>query len=83
MLVPHFAAAMRMRARHFLPLGLALFVGACDALLTEAPEAGDVMDGPIPGLTPSELAAFVAGDEQFEKRFTAATGLGPIFNNVS
>lgn len=78
-----FGAALRVGARPFLALGLALLVGACDALLTAAPEAGDVMDGPIDGLTPAEMAAFVSGDEQFERRFTAATGLGPIFNNVS
>jgi CxxC motif-containing protein (DUF1111 family) len=52
-------------------------------VLTEAPDAGDVLDGPVDGLTAQEAAAFVLGDERFEERFAIATGLGPIFNNVS
>jgi CxxC motif-containing protein (DUF1111 family) len=56
---------------------------ACAQLFTEAPAAGDVFDGPLDGLTPAELAAFVRGDGEFERRFAASTGLGPIFNNVS
>jgi len=60
-------------------LGLA----ACSQLLTTAPEAGDVFDGPVDGLSSAELAAFVEGDAQFGKPFSAAEGLGPIFNNVS
>jgi CxxC motif-containing protein (DUF1111 family) len=62
---------------------LAAALLACDALLTEAPDPGDVLDGPVDGLTPAELAAFVAGDERFEETFAVATGLGPIFNNTS
>jgi CxxC motif-containing protein (DUF1111 family) len=56
---------------------------SCDALLTEAPDPGDVLDGPIDGLTTAEQAAFVEGDAGFEEAFTAVKGLGPIFNNVS
>ena len=55
----------------------------CDHLTTEAPAEGDVFDGALPGLTPDELAAFVRGDAEFERRFAPVTGLGPIFNNVS
>ena len=66
---------------------LVLFAGAlgagCDALLTEAPEAADVMDGPLAGLTAAEMAAFVEGDARFEEAFGPVGGLGPIFNNVS
>jgi CxxC motif-containing protein (DUF1111 family) len=60
-----------------------LTVIACSDLLTSAPDAGDVFDGPLDGLSPSELAAFVRGDVEFGRRFAAATGLGPIFNDVS
>ncbi|MDX1395781.1 MAG: di-heme oxidoredictase family protein [Gemmatimonadota bacterium] len=63
-------------------LAVALLIG-CDTLLTEVPEPGDQLDGPIPGLSPEELAAFVAGDEQFGVAFTPSSGLGPIFNDVS
>ncbi len=71
--------------KRFLTVGLALLAGvaACRDLLTSAPDAGDVFDGPVDGLSPSELAAFVRGDEEFGRRFSAATGLGPIFNDVS
>ena len=62
-----------------LPVGMA----ACDHLTTEAPADGDVFDAPLDGLTASELAAFVQGDAEFGRRFSAASGLGPIFNNVS
>ena len=60
-------------------LGLA----ACGGLLTTAPEAGDVFDSPLDGLSPAELAAFVEGDAQFARPFAIAEGLGPIFNNTS
>lgn len=61
---------------------LAVFL-ACGDLLTEAPDAGDVLDGPVDGLSPTELAAFIRGDEEFGRRFSPAEGLGPIFNDVS
>ncbi|MBM4195340.1 MAG: thiol oxidoreductase [Gemmatimonadetes bacterium] len=56
---------------------------ACSSLLTEAPADGEVFDAPLDGLTSVELAAFVRGDEEFARRFSPATGLGPVFNNVS
>ena len=62
---------------------LTLVAVACGDLLTSAPDPGDVFDGPVDGLSPAELAAFVRGDEEFGRRFSAATGLGPIFNDVS
>jgi CxxC motif-containing protein (DUF1111 family) len=52
-------------------------------MMTTAPDPADVLDGPLDGLSPGELAAFAEGDEQFERPFAAADGLGPIFNNVS
>lgn len=66
-----------------LALVTSLAVLGCDTLLTEAPEPADLLDGPLDGLTPQELAAFVAGDERFGQRFTPSSGLGPIFNNVA
>ncbi len=70
-------------------LGRALVVAllasplACADFLTSAPDAGDVFDGPVDGLSSEELAAFVRGDEEFGRRFAPASGLGPTFNNVS
>ena len=55
----------------------------CGTLMTTAPDPADVMNGPLDGLTAQELAAFAAGDAQFEKPFAIAEGLGPIFNNVA
>jgi CxxC motif-containing protein (DUF1111 family) len=60
----------------FAPIG-------CDDLFTSVPDAGDVLDGPIEGLTAEELASFVRGDGEFGRRFAPAEGLGPIFNDVS
>jgi CxxC motif-containing protein (DUF1111 family) len=56
---------------------------ACGTLLTEAPAPGNAFDGPLPGLSSAQLAAFSRGDAEFSRRFSAVTGLGPIFNNVS
>jgi CxxC motif-containing protein (DUF1111 family) len=64
-------------------LGVALVVAGCDLLTTQAPPDADVFDAPVEGLTPSELAAFARGDVEFGRRFSPATGLGPIFNNAS
>jgi CxxC motif-containing protein (DUF1111 family) len=62
---------------------IAFTLAACSDLLTSAPDAGDVFDGPVDGLSPAELSAFIRGDEEFGRRFSASTGLGPIFNDVS
>ena len=65
-------------------LGAAVVVAAaCGELLTEAADPGDVFDGPVDGLTPAELTAFIRGDEEFGRRFSPASGLGPVFNDVS
>ena len=62
-------------------LGLALM--GCDAMMTQVPTAGDDFESPLEDLSRDLNAAFVAGDENFEKAFAVAEGLGPIFNNVS
>ena len=43
------------------------------------PQFGD----PLRGLTEDQLAAFGSGREDFQQEDTPASGLGPIFNNVS
>lgn len=68
--VPTLAAA--------LLAALSLLAG-CDALLPGAPDSDTVLEGPIDGLTPPQLAAFAAGDGEFARRFGTAEGLGPIF----
>jgi CxxC motif-containing protein (DUF1111 family) len=71
------------RAVSFVGLLAALGLAACDTLFTSSPGAGDVLDGPLPGLTPGEAAVFLRGDAEFERRFSPNEGLGPIFNDVS
>jgi len=51
----------------------------CDALLPDAPDPGVVLEGPIEGLSPQQMASFLAGDVEFSRRFGTADGLGPIF----
>ena len=75
-------------ARRTSSLLAALAVGAaaglaCADLVTSPVPDSELFDAPLPGLTASELAAFVRGDEEFSRRFSPATGLGPIFNNAS
>lgn len=60
-----------------------ILLAACGVLTTEAPDDDDLLDAPFPFLTSPELAAFARGDEEFGRAFAPATGLGPIFNNVS
>ena len=60
-----------------LSVALAAVTG-CSDLTTEAPGDGNAFDTALPGLTAGELAAFVRGDSEFERRFAPATGLGPI-----
>ena len=38
---------------------------------------------PLPGLRRSERARFDRGKEVFQREFTPATGLGPLFNSAS
>jgi CxxC motif-containing protein (DUF1111 family) len=66
-----------------LLIGAAALLFACGDLLTEPVPPEDTFDSPLDGLTPAERAAFARGDEEFSRRFAPATGLGPIFNNVS
>lgn len=81
MSVPYFVS---QAVRDVGALGLvACLVAACAPLTTEAPDAGDLFDSPVDGLTAAEAATFVRGDAEFSRRFAPSVGLGPIFNNVS
>lgn len=74
----------RPRARTAAALAIALLtLAACHELLTSPPPDSEILDAPLEGLTTEERAAFVRGDAEFGRRFAPATGLGPIFNNVS
>jgi CxxC motif-containing protein (DUF1111 family) len=60
-----------------------LAASACSDLLTATPSDADLFDAPVTGLSPSELSAFLRGDQEFGRRFSPMTGLGPMFNDVS
>jgi CxxC motif-containing protein (DUF1111 family) len=64
-----------------LVCGVVLF--GCDTLMTETPTAGDDFVSPFDGMSPDLNAAFLRGDENFERAFTVEEGLGPIFNNIA
>jgi len=64
-----------------VPLLLAVLPGifGCDLLTPGAPAPEEVLDGPIEGLTGSQVRQHLRGDEEFGRRFAVSDGLGPIF----
>jgi hypothetical protein len=69
----------RLRAAPLALLAISFVVAGCDALLPNAPDSDVVLEGPIEGLTPQQMAAFLAGDTEFSRRFGTTEGLGPVF----
>ena len=70
----------------FIPVSsiiISIIIISCDEFLTTAPESSEFLNEPIEGLTPSQLAAHLQGDEQFGKIFAVEDGLGPIFVHTS
>lgn len=63
-------------------LYLVLLLGltsSCQKVMPRAPEADEVMDAPLDGLTQSQLKLFTAGADEFDEVYNADKGLGPIF----
>jgi len=58
----------------------ALGISGCDVLLPDLPADEDVLDGPIDGLTPTQLAVHIEGDEAFGRSHSVTRGVGPAFN---
>jgi len=57
-----------------------LYLSSCEKLAPGAPNSDELLDGPVDGLSYSESARFLKGDQAFNDRiFTAETGLGSIF----
>ncbi len=52
---------------------------SCEKLLPPTPADNEVLDGPMDGLSPTQLQIFLEGDEAFADIFSPQTGLGPIF----
>ena len=76
------AVSNARRAIAFCTTTILLLTG-CDKMLTEKPAEGTRFDQPLPGLSNGELGEFQRGDTQFQRGFTVADGLGPVFNNRS
>ena len=58
---------------------LVIGVTSCQKLLPPLPADDEVLDGPVPGLTPEQNQQFLLGDAAFSEVFTQETGLGPYF----
>ena len=60
--------------------GLIILVVACEEFQPKAPQAFELLDGPVSGLTEAENLQFLRGDVAFnDEVFTTANGLGPLF----
>ena len=77
---------------HALVVGLWLAVSLAASAQAQAPRRGGpppppplvpMFGDPLPGLTLAELQQFVDGRNDFVQVETIASGLGPVFNNVS
>lgn len=56
------------------------FIASCEKMLPPAPADDELLDGPLEGLTTSQLSQFLKGDVAFNDAvFTSETGLGSIF----
>ncbi len=61
-------------------IGLLIAVAACNKVLPGAKPDDQLLDGPVPGLTPEQNLIFLRGDIAFnDEVFTPLTGLGPVF----
>ena len=56
---------------------------SCQDFLTPEPEENEVLDGPMEGLSYTQIGLFIEGDEAFSEVFTPETGLGPYFVSTS
>jgi CxxC motif-containing protein (DUF1111 family) len=67
---------MFMRSSLFLPFLVGGLATACEP----APDVSGPIGSPLADLDPDQLARFRAGETAFNHVFTAAEGLGPLFN---
>lgn len=57
-----------------------IILAACEEFQPKAPQAFELLDGPVSGLTEAENLQFLRGDVAFnDEVFTTANGLGPLF----
>jgi CxxC motif-containing protein (DUF1111 family) len=59
-----------------------LIAAGCDGFLDPFPDTpadNTILDGPVEGLTPDQLAIHLIGDEEFGRRFSPSDGAAPLF----
>ncbi len=57
-----------------------IILAACEEFQPKAPQAFELLDGPVSGLSEAENLQFLRGDVAFnDEVFTTANGLGPLF----
>ena len=64
-------------------LSAMFIIGSCSVNEQPEPAADMVMDAALEGLTPEQQQLFDDGADQFDKIYTAETGLGPVFVETS
>ena len=70
-----------MKSKLLLILFLGILTNSCEKTMPLAPKENELLDGPVEGLTEEQQRQFLNGDIAFnDEIFTAATGLGPLFN---
>lgn len=74
----HMRSFYTMTASAMLSAVAAILFAGCD-LFPDAPADNEILDGPIDGLTRSQVARFMAGDEAFNRVMSPEEGAGPLF----
>lgn len=65
--------------RRLLTFAPAALLACAEPFLPGAVDATTTLDGPVDGLSPTQVATHLRGDTEFARRFAASEGLGPLF----
>lgn len=69
----------RLRLLALVTVGLSVLIISCAKLSPQAPQAEEVMDAPLNGLSYAQNKLFLEGAAEFDETYTEATGLGPMY----
>lgn len=70
-----------MKVKLILIFFIGFLIASCEVTMPKAPEENELLDGSVEGLSAEQQQQFLKGDIAFnDDIFTAATGLGPLFN---
>ncbi len=57
-----------------------IIITSCEKVSPQSPQEDEILDGPVEGLSYSQLSQFIKGDVAFnDEIFTTTNGLGPLF----